>query len=127
MDIDHPRATCESIGVKITAREPEAEAEAVATIALIDSYLSDFAKPTGKCLKCGVHTAGLMGAFLGGMEWDLVHGEMRCRTCRWPGRGYHDIKDEKGESLFDRPLQLVLQYHPSVVKQPTEQLEESLT
>lgn len=123
IDQNCPRATCESLGIKITAHVPEAEAEAVATIALIDEYLSGFAAPTGKCLKCGVPTSGLMGALLGGMEWGIVHGELRCRTCKWPGRGYHDINDECGGKLFERPLQFVLQYHPSVVSAPREQLE----
>lgn len=114
-------ATCESVGIKITAREPEAQAECDATIALIDAYLHGFAEPTGKCLKCGTPTTGLMGALMGGMEWGLVHGEMRCRTCKWPGRGYHPIKDEKGDDLFEQSLQLCLQYHPDFVTEKAQQ------
>ena len=87
---------------------PEAD-----TLAL-DEYFAPFAAiPEGTgcpCIKCGAP----LGGFLGMFEWGIVHGEGRCSRCKWPARAYHF-----NAGPIER-LELILQYHPSVVIQEVE-------
>jgi hypothetical protein len=121
-----PAAAMRDIGLTLTAdAEDIAEAERLAK--RIDEYLSDFAKPilsTGgaafvsgstKCLCCGESLDGMLGTFVFGVAW----GEGRCGRCGWPCRALHSIKDDDGD-IFESPLQIVLQYHPSRVTLPAE-------
>ena len=107
--------TAADVGISITARVPGAEADAEATIAVLDEYFSIFAKPNGnECLNCGERLGGMAAALMGtGFRWGLVHGEGTC-GCGWPCRAYHRPK-ENGEEVFDRALEVILQYHPDGV------------
>lgn len=103
--------TIEDIGLEITGED------APPIIDAINKYLADFA---GKvCPKCGSKLGGMFGAF----TWGLAHGEGYCtggftgKRCGWPARGYHDIKDANGESLFEQRLPIVLAYHPDAVEE----------
>lgn len=82
-------------------------------------YLAIFAKPiirdngnafsgTLECLNCGVPLNGLWGSFI----WGLANGEGNCGNCGWPCRAVHRPKDN-GIEMFDRPMEIILQYHPS--------------
>ena len=108
--------TIDDIGMSITGEDSQPIVEA------INEYLSIFAKPVKRegggncvmgsyeCLNCGEPLGGLLGTF----QWGLCHGEGTC-TCGWPCRAYHRPKDNEGEELFNGPIQLILQYHPSGV------------
>lgn len=96
--------TIDDIGIEIAADAPLIDA--------INEYLKDFAKPVKHakvgigqtvCLNCDHALDGVLGSFRG-----LEHGEGECSHCGWPCRVYH------GRNI-DMPLQLILQYHPSVV------------
>ena len=115
-ELEH--CTIEDIGMEITGED------APPLVAAINEYLSAFAKPakcdqpgsltgTCDCLKCGRRLNGLLGTF----TWGMVNGEGYCSNCHWPARYYHDIKDAEGERIFDRRLELHLQYHPDYVTQ----------
>ena len=102
----------------------------------INSYLEIFAKPVKreggsslllgglKCLKCDVQLDGAMGSF----QWGIANGEGTCSNCSWPARAYHSPKDDEGK-IFDRPLEKILQYHPSGVmtKDTDEQRQVEIT
>jgi len=96
-------------------------------LAAIEAYLEPFAAPiwpdgkppeapdimglkSQKCLECGAHQCGFLGAF----SWGLAYGEGSC-SCGWPARAYHRIHDESGEVVR---FNLVLQYHPDYVERP---------
>lgn len=118
-----PVATCENVGILIDPKDKmDAESVALAyfTEALVDDYLKEFAAPQGTCVNCGELSSG----FFSRMRWGVCWGEMLCGGCGWPGRGYHDPKDENGDRIYDRPLLLPLQYHPSVITKPTQALED---
>lgn len=97
------------LGIKISG---EGAAEVLKTV---DDYLACFAKPTGKCLKCGALMEGILGSFTFGLE----SGEGFCGRCKWPARALHSPEDDDG-MLFNRPFQYVLQYHPDNVAGPFE-------
>lgn len=107
--------TITHLGMEITGEDAPPIVEA------INQYLSQFAKPVRReggnnfsgsinCLNCGEILSGLIGTF----TWGIAHGEAECGNCGWPCRAYHDIKQD-GESVFNRPLDTILQYHPSKV------------
>ncbi len=108
--------TIADIGFEITG------SDAPLLIAAINKYLSVFAKPVRRnggaefvvgsheCLKCGKPLSGLLGTF----QWGLVNGEGSCSECGWPARAYHEPADDEGK-IFDRILEIVLQYHPDNV------------
>lgn len=76
--------------------------------AALDSYFAQFVAPeNGICVNCHRVLDGLLGSF----QWGLVNGEGSCGQCGYPARALHDPKDEQG-SIFERRLQLILQYHP---------------
>lgn len=109
------KCTAEAIGIRISATDPSGQQEAAKLIAALDDYLSIFAKPANnKCLKCGTHLSGVLGALTGGFRWGLATGEGTC-GCGWPGRGMHYPKDADGKEIFEGPLELILQYHPDGV------------
>lgn len=111
------KCTAESLGIRITGKDPDGEQEAAKLIAALDDYLSIFAEPAdNKCLKCGTTLGGLLGAVMGGFRWGLAHGEGAC-GCGWPGRGMHYPKDSDGEEIFEGAFQMVLQYHPDSVSE----------
>ena len=111
--VDH--CTLASIGMEITGEDAPPLVESC------NEYLSQFIAPasekgnflfsSSKCVKCERPISGALGSFV----WGIVHGEGTCGNCGWPARAYHDIKHD-GESVFDRPLQIVLQYHPDFVE-----------
>lgn len=85
---------------------------------LVNAYLHSFVGDEGKCPNCDSTLRNTMGSFY----WGLVHGEAHCsgsmsnERCGWPCRAIHDIKDADGQSLFNRPLFLILPYHPEYVR-----------
>ena len=98
--------THQSIGMSITGED------ASEVTAPLDGYLYLFAAPTdGKCLKCDAQLTGILGSFM----WGLVNGEGTCSSCGWPARAYHRPEETDGSEIFDRPLELILQYHPDCV------------
>ena len=111
---DIPHCTGRDI-CKLSGRDAEAFYKS------LDEYLEQFAQPirkenggdfTGhlKCLKCGKSLDGILGTF----QWGIVHGEGNCSYCGWPCRACHRPKHE-GEEIFNRALQMILQYHPDYV------------
>jgi hypothetical protein len=113
MSDDTPICTLADLDMEITGED------APPLIAAINKYLEAFARPVlndkpnlingaYKCLKCDKPLTGALGTF----QWGIVHGEGVCISCGWPCRGYHDPKNDDGESIFERPLPIVLQYHP---------------
>jgi hypothetical protein len=100
-----PLATCDAIGIS---------GETAATTK-IDAYFNVFAVPNdNKCLSCGAHIGGLLGAF----TWDICWGEWRCSVCGYPGRAHHRIRvlavePEEPDVQIDN---LPLQYHPRYVE-----------
>ena len=108
--------TSADVGIEITGSDAQPMAAA------INKYLSIFAKPVKRdgggnmmlgdyeCLKCGKPLGGALGSF----QWGLAHGEGNCSGCGWPCRVYHRPKDSDGE-IFNRALEVILQYHPSNV------------
>lgn len=108
--------TIGDIGMEITGEDAQPVIDA------INDYLQVFAQPQtrdegnsllgyNKCLNCGTVLDGAMGSF----TWGIQHGEGICRDCGWPCRAYHVPKDESGEQIFNRRLEIVLQYHPDNV------------
>jgi hypothetical protein len=63
---------------------------------------------------------------LGTFRWGLQNGEGTCQRCGWPGRGLHDPK-KNGESVFNRRLEIILQYHPDgpMTEKQIKELEEN--
>ena len=108
------KCTAKGASIDITGQDEESNAHAAALMTSLDEYFSAFAKPTGKCLKCGTTLGGLLGWAMGGFRWGIAWGEGNC-GCGWPARAYHEPKDAPGEKIFDRPLQMILQYHPDNV------------
>jgi len=103
------KCTIDAIGLGITGEDAEPIVKAV------NKYLAMFAAPQGseeikRCLKCGVILGGPLGSF----QWRIENGEGICSCCGWPCRARHDIQDDKG-SIFNRPLEVILQYHPDNV------------
>ena len=124
--------TISDIGIEITGSDAppfvRPGTKAAGLVAAINDYLSIFAKPVrrkggasflGKfeCLNCGEPLGGMLSHF----RWGIVHGEGEC-SCGWPCRAYHRPKDDDGE-IFDRPLEIILQYHPSGVAVRTDENE----
>jgi hypothetical protein len=114
------KCTSKAVGIDITGKDEDGNAEAASLMASLNEYFSIFAKPTGKCLKCGTTLGGLLGWAMGGFRWGLAWGEGNC-GCGWPARAYHEPKDTAGEKIFDRPLQMILQYHPDNVASRTSE------
>src|SRR5690606_18259509 len=109
--------TMADIGTEITGEDAQPVCDA------INEYLSVFAKPIRRenenffsgrfqCLNCGRALDGFLRTF----RWRIVHGEGQCGECGWPCRGMHYPKDADGQNIFDRGLEIVLQYHPSGVQ-----------
>ncbi len=108
--------TISDLGIEITGEDAQPLIDA------INSYLEIFAKPVKsergssfllggrKCLKCDALLDGVMGSF----QWGMANGEGTCSNCGWPARAYHNPKDDEG-NIFNRPLERILQYHPSSV------------
>lgn len=63
-----------------------------------DDYLRHWVP--GECPSCGGY---------GSFHWGVVHGAGSC-TCGWPGRVYHFILDDAGETLLR--FEAVLWAHP---------------
>lgn len=100
-------------------------------LAALDAYFEPFSQfgfeiEDGKqvfieeqpCNGCGKNmTPSLADQILGdgGFTWGLVHGEGHCRSCGWPARLYHFIKDSDGEELL-MLRNVLLQYHPDFVE-----------
>lgn len=83
---------------------PEELEKGLETIAKIDGYLSNFAKPIVDedqtlCFHCGEPLSGAL-VWAGGFRWGLVHGEGNCGGCGWPARGHHRPLKEDGTPLF---------------------------
>lgn len=108
--------TMVDIGMEIKGKD------APPIIAAINRYLEAFAKPIRKegggflvggleCLSCGRALNGALGTF----EWGIASGEGTCSNCNWPARAHHRPKDEDGDMIFDRALEIILQYHPNHV------------
>ncbi|HSX22864.1 MAG TPA: hypothetical protein VLE97_08845 [Gaiellaceae bacterium] len=99
-------------------KKDDAGAEADAELARWDEYLSGFAKlEDGRCLCCGDRLGGhllekAMG-LVGGVEWDLAHGEGHCSRCGYPMRGHHRIEG------LGQISNLFLPYHPSTLSFPS--------
>lgn len=112
MKTDLPHCRLEHVFLQITGPDSEK------TIELVNAYLHSFVGDEGKCPKCDSPLRNTMGSFY----WGLVHGEAHCsgsmsnERCGWPCRAIHDIKDADGQSLFNRPLFLILPYHPEYVR-----------
>jgi hypothetical protein len=115
-------AVCDAdaIGMSLNARSPEDEQFCQETLGSINSYLSAFAAPienengnflNGRlvCLSCGTRLSGALGSFI----WGCAHGEGSCCQCGWPARAYHNPKDDDGLPVFNRGLEIILQYHPN--------------
>jgi len=87
------------------------------TIKILDEYLSIFAAPEkdGKCLHCDTVLDGMLGSF----TWGLCSGEGKCSNCGWPARAHHNPENNEGP-LFERHLEVILQYHPDNVTMDTE-------
>jgi hypothetical protein len=122
---DVPKCCMADIGLSLTGEGAQPLVDA------INKYLADFAKPIARegggfligkhvCLKCGEALDGALGTF----QWGLVWGEGACSKCDWPARGYHAIKDDTGD-IFEEPLPIILQYHPSVVDCPPAEEDET--
>lgn len=122
MDATISYCTARDAGVNLTASSPEFEEETRVLVDCLDEYFKQFAAPTveGKgnaligsqrCLECDTALSGALGSF----QWGLAHGEGQCGCCGWPSRAYHRPKDQDGEEIFDRALQIILQYHPDHV------------
>lgn len=116
-----PRMTAERLGVK--AKDGvELDQPTLEFLEDVDKYLSVFSAPKERdgasgegfvlsrecCIACGSALGGMLGSF----QWGLAHGEGNC-SCGYPARAIHYIKDRHGKDCFTRPLQLILQYHPS--------------
>jgi hypothetical protein len=80
----------------------------------IERYLAGFVQ-SKDCICCGTTQAGLFGAFFGGFQLGIVHGEGECGTCGYPARILHEIKDADGKIIFS-VTNFLLQYHPSVLE-----------
>lgn len=111
-------ASCEAIGLSFNPKTPEDAAVATEMTKVVDEYLFSFAVPTGRCVRCQRHLGGLLGS----LRWGLVHGEMVCE-CGYPARAYHNPKDADDKPVFSRSMELVLQYHPSIVDIPKKEDE----
>ena len=109
--------TIEDVGMRLTGED------AGEFIDAINKYLAIFARPTkptadiessslvgNKCLKCDATLNGMFGSF----RWGMAHGEGTCSRCGWPCRAYHGPK-LGDDDIFDRPMKIVLQYHPKYV------------
>lgn len=106
----------DDIGLKLSGEDAQPYIDAV------NEYLKVFAKPVRKksagdfltgntqCFRCEADLGGLLGSFVYG----ICHGEGMCRHCRWPARALHYIQID-GKDMFTGPLEMILQYHPSVV------------
>ncbi len=109
--------TLSDVGIEITGED------ALPFIVAVNEYLSCFAvpvRPKGKpnmltgsvlCIKCGEQLDGVLGRFC----WGIANGEGECAECSWPCRAHHRPELD-GKEIFDRPLEIILQYHPSQVK-----------
>lgn len=107
---EHKHCTMEDIGLGITGEDAKPLVEAVT------KYLSDFTAGD-KCPQCDATLRGLFGSF----SWGIQSGEGQC-SCGWPARAHHNITDADGEDVFNRPMELVLAYHPNVVDSKKESL-----
>ena len=110
---DIPKCVMGDIGMEITGEDAPPVVEA------LNDYLSRFAAPickdgngatTYRCLNCDRDLSGLLGSF----QWDIASGEGKCSNCGWPCRAHHYPKDATGD-IFDRALEVILQYHPNNV------------
>lgn len=99
-------------------------------INVLNEYFKIFAKPkflegenvnwiSGSldCINCGRRLNGVLGTF----QWGITHGEGNCSECGWPGRAIHYIKDTDGEDFFNRPFDIILQYHPTCVSRNNDE------
>lgn len=125
---DLPHMTAERLGVK--AKDGvELDQPTIEFLEDVDKYLSVFAVPNEltqdngdgfvfsreRCIACGNALGGMLGSF----QWGLAHGEGNC-SCGYPARAIHYIKDRHGKDCFTRPLQMILQYHPSQLEKRKE-------
>ena len=113
-----PRATCETVGIKITIRDdcpPEEregiEADQKKALAEVDEYLEAFT-PGDKCPCCdqAIRGLGLMHAIVGGFNWGIANGEGHCSNCGHPCRAYH-----RSVGPFEF-FEVILAYHPDTLK-----------
>lgn len=108
----------EAIGMSIRGEDAKPLVDA------LNAYLSAFAAPPRRkgggnflqgelcCPNCGKSLCGAFGTF----TWGIAFGEGECSNCGWPCRGIHNPKDADGIPIFNRPLEIVLPYHPSYVE-----------
>lgn len=96
---DLPRATCESVKLKISPKEGVDPSVAEDAIKAATDYLQDFAGVQG-CPNCDR---------LYGFQWGIAYGEGACK-CGYPARAIHDIE---GIGVISG---VVLYYHPSALK-----------
>ncbi len=123
---DSPYCTLSDVGMAITGED------ATPIIDAVNDYLTCFAVPVrreGKtnmltgwtlCLNCGEQLDGALGRF----RWGIASGEGECAECGWPCRAHHRPTLD-GNQVFDRPLELMLQYHPSQVTEDAADLMEN--
>jgi hypothetical protein len=93
-------------------------------IAALDAYFAPFTPMVdgSKCVGCDKTQGGdIFEAALGlaCFTWGLAHGEGYCSNCGWPARGYH-YKMPWPFPQSERPVGLILQYHPSALKPKPE-------
>lgn len=122
-DKNLPCATAKSLPMSFDLKEgtgKEARKSRDAFIKKMNKYLEDFLPPNEKleCINCGEVLVGYFGAF----EWGLAHGEGHCKNCSYPARGYHYTKNI--DSKRKGRLELILQYHPSVLSLNEEATNE---
>ena len=109
--------TIDDLGIELTGED------APPLIETLNEYFSLFAKPVRQdkpgdmlfgnlnCFKCGEALNGMLGTF----QWGMRSGEGTCSKCGWPCRAHHLPKDDDG-AIFDRCLEIILQYHPDHVE-----------
>ena len=106
---DLPRASCETVGIKLDDTEGSR-----ATRKAVDSYLENFvadADGKSKCPSCGWDLGGLLGSF----SWGAAHGEGAC-SCGYPARAHHEFPDPDGGEPLGTLSGYILAYHPSVLE-----------
>lgn len=119
-----PHASCETVGITLKGDESAIEDGK----RIMDAYFNDFAASVfgndlgqfmecSTCIRCGRPQAGIFGHF----TWGLCRGEGYCSHCKYPARGIHQINDEG--KLFATFSGHILQYHPSVLTENTEQMD----
>ncbi len=124
--------TIDDLGMELSGED------APKAIAAINAYLAAFAKPVSvglnadgqeksafmfgryKCCNCGEPLGGVFGRF----AWGFVTGEGKCTNCGWACRAHHYPRLD-GETIFEGPIGIILQYLPVTPDEAVNELGEA--